>query len=278
VLRAITEQNRILQEQAAAAAAVEEARRKEAAEQKRRAELQQVAQSGAIGFGGYQPRPAFEIDPLITGGRAEFTSPLDPFFGEVMENRAQAAQPTNQQGLPQTRLQRAPTPNYFNYGQSQNIEDVLGMNQFENAARQFDNSFDLSFAPPPSGMPGMMQFRSGGIVPAYAQGGTRHGRNAHGALNVVHAAGKPRIDYRRGDAVTGMGDGQSDDIPAMLADGEFVIPADVVSALGNGSTKAGSDKLYDMMHEIRKRARSTGVKDLPPPAKKTPLDYLKKRR
>ena len=278
MLRAITEQNRILQEQAAAAAAVEEARRKEAAEQKRRAELQQVAQSGAIGFGGYQPRPAFEIDPLITGGRAEFTSPLDPFFGEVMENRAQAAQPTGQQGLPQTRLQGAPTPNYFNYGQSQNIEDVLGMNQFEKEARQFDNSFDLSFAPPPSGVPGMMQFRSGGIVPAYAQGGTRHGQNAHGALNVVHAAGKPRIDYRRGDAVTGMGDGQSDDIPAMLADGEFVIPADVVSALGNGSTKAGSDKLYEMMHEIRKRARSTGVKDLPPPAKKTPLDYLKKRR
>lgn len=55
------------------------------------------------------------------------------------------------------------------------------------------------------------------------------------------------------------------------------VPADVVSALGNGSTKAGSDKLYEMMHEIRKRARSTNVKDLPPPAK-SPLQYLKRRR
>jgi hypothetical protein len=64
----------------------------------------------------------------------------------------------------------------------------------------------------------------------------------------------------------------------MLADGEFVFPADVVAALGNGSTKAGSDKLYDMMHSIRAYHRSAKPKDLPPPAKKSPLDYLKKRK
>ena len=85
-----------------------------------------------------------------------------------------------------------------------------------------------------------------------------------------------RMDFRHGAHVAGEGDGQSDDIKAMLADGEFVFPADVVSALGNGSTKAGSDKLYEMMHAIRNRARSTGTKDLPPPALKSPLDYLKK--
>jgi hypothetical protein len=55
-----------------------------------------------------------------------------------------------------------------------------------------------------------------------------------------------------------------------------VFSADVVAALGNGSTKAGTDKLYEMMHAIRERARSTGPKDLPPPALKSPLDYLKK--
>jgi hypothetical protein len=89
---------------------------------------------------------------------------------------------------------------------------------------------------------------------------------------------KGREDFRDGKHVAGEGDGQSDDIPAMLADGEFVFPADVVSALGNGSTKAGTDKLYKMMHEIRTRARSTGKKDLPPPALKSPLDYLKSKR
>jgi hypothetical protein len=39
---------------------------------------------------------------------------------------------------------------------------------------------------------------------------------------------------------------------ARLADGEFVIPADVVSHLGNGSSNAGAKKLYAMMDNIRK--------------------------
>ena len=50
--------------------------------------------------------------------------------------------------------------------------------------------------------------------------------------------GKMRVDFRHGDAVTGAGDGQSDDIPAMLADGEFVFPADVVAAIKAGGGKA----------------------------------------
>jgi hypothetical protein len=38
---------------------------------------------------------------------------------------------------------------------------------------------------------------------------------------------------------------------ARLADGEFVIPADVVSHLGNGSTDAGAKQLYSMMDRVR---------------------------
>ena len=62
--------------------------------------------------------------------------------------------------------------------------------------------------------------------------------------------------------VTGEGDGTSDSIPAMLANGEFVIPADVVSHLGNGSTDAGAKKLYGMMDRIRK-ARTGKKKQAP---------------
>jgi hypothetical protein len=59
--------------------------------------------------------------------------------------------------------------------------------------------------------------------------------------------------------LSGGGDGMSDDIkatingkqPARLADGEFVIPADVVSHLGNGSSKAGAKQLYSMMDKVR---------------------------
>jgi len=61
----------------------------------------------------------------------------------------------------------------------------------------------------------------------------------------------------------GPGDGVSDSIPASinnkqparLADGEFVIPARIVSELGNGSTEAGARKLYAMMDRIQKSRR-----------------------
>jgi len=63
-----------------------------------------------------------------------------------------------------------------------------------------------------------------------------------------------------GRMLRGPGDGMSDSIPASisgkrparLADGEFVVPADVVSHLGNGSTDAGAKQLYAMMDKVRK--------------------------
>ena len=83
-------------------------------------------------------------------------------------------------------------------------------------------------------------FAQGGAVPSYDLGG-------------YAAGGNPRL-------LRGPGDGMSDNIPATinnrqparLADGEFVVPADVVSHLGNGSTEAGAKKLHKMMNEVRK--------------------------
>lgn len=84
-------------------------------------------------------------------------------------------------------------------------------------------------------------------------------------------------DYRKGGIsalppryLRGGGDGMSDSIPARiankqearLADGEFVIPADVVSHIGNGSSNAGAKKLYAMMDRIR-RARTGKSKQAP---------------
>ena len=62
-----------------------------------------------------------------------------------------------------------------------------------------------------------------------------------------------------GRLLKGPGDGMSDSIPAKigkkqearLAEGEFVVPADVVSGLGNGSTDAGANHLYKMMDKVR---------------------------
>ena len=73
-------------------------------------------------------------------------------------------------------------------------------------------------------------------------------------------------DYSDGGRLLrGPGDGVSDSIPAVigkkqparLADGEFVVPARIVSELGNGSTEAGARKLYAMMDRIQKARGST---------------------
>lgn len=70
-----------------------------------------------------------------------------------------------------------------------------------------------------------------------------------------------------GQLLKGPGDGVSDSIPASindkqparLADGEFVIPARIVSELGNGSTDAGAKRLYGMMDRIQAdRSKTTG--------------------
>ena len=102
--------------------------------------------------------------------------------------------------------------------------------------------------------------KSGGLMPQdlhYAMGGFVP------SLGGYAAGGNPRL-------LKGPGDGMSDSIPAniggkqpaRLADGEFVVPADVVSHLGNGSTDAGAKKLYGMMDKIR-RARTGKKKQAP---------------
>ena len=84
--------------------------------------------------------------------------------------------------------------------------------------------------------------------------GMNQGNLQKGLFGLGYAeGGTPRF-------LSGGGDGMSDSIPATiggtqearLADGEFVIPADVVSHLGNGSSKAGAKQLYSMMDRIRK--------------------------
>jgi len=96
-------------------------------------------------------------------------------------------------------------------------------------------------------MPTSAKSKGGGDVEA-AQGGIMQSN-----LGGYAAGGNPRL-------LKGPGDGMSDNIPATingrqparLADGEFVIPADVVSHLGNGSTEAGAKHLHAMMDKVRK--------------------------
>jgi hypothetical protein len=92
-----------------------------------------------------------------------------------------------------------------------------------------------------------------------------------GLMNMAMARGGMAQQFNLGDysdggrLLRGPGDGVSDSIPASignkrparLADGEFVVPARIVSELGNGSTEAGARKLYAMMDRVQSARRGT---------------------
>ena len=86
-----------------------------------------------------------------------------------------------------------------------------------------------------------------------------------------------RLNFRQGAAVHGAGDGQSDDIPAMLADGEYVLDAELVAQIGNGSTKAGAQALDRFRENIRAHKRSAPINKIPPKTKAL-TSYLKGAR
>jgi hypothetical protein len=101
---------------------------------------------------------------------------------------------------------------------------------------------------------------AGGLQQAYAMGGaTGYALGGLGTLGGYSDGGR---------LLKGPGDGVSDSIPATigrkqqparLADGEFVVPARIVSELGNGSTDAGAKKLYAMLDRVqRARGKTTG--------------------
>jgi hypothetical protein len=192
--------------------------------------------------------PGFNFDMsglqnyLGTGGYGD-TSGLnwDPVSGSFMRPGSQTAftpPGSGDSSLDMNNFQFNPSQFQFDPGQFQFDPNQfqLGMNQ--PSLNPFVEGFDMS------SLPGYEQ-------QMFAEGGS-----------VQRAAA--------GKLITGNGDGMSDDIraningdqEARLADGEFVIPADVVSHLGNGSTEAGADVLHEMMNRIRE-ARTGRTKQAP---------------
>jgi hypothetical protein len=104
-------------------------------------------------------------------------------------------------------------------------------------------------------------FAEGGITNLASGGYDRMiGEQPDYPSNMAHGGISDLGSYSDGGRMLrGPGDGMSDSIPgvingkrpARLADGEFVVPADVVSHLGNGSTDAGAKHLYSMMDKVR---------------------------
>ena len=105
-----------------------------------------------------------------------------------------------------------------------------------------------------------------GNVPGYKKGGSiQHNEQDKHMPEFITGS--------TGHYVKGKGDGQSDDIPAMLADGEYVFDADTVAQLGNGSSDAGAKLLDHFRESLREHKRSAPTDKIPPKA--SPLMYMK---
>lgn len=204
------------------------------------------------------------IDPLarVMEAQAELEkttmmNQIDPRLLSVLQQRiAPEQQQAQQQQFDKdigalSRLlsgQPANTSDYYSYGIEDSIDSILGGRA--------------------------VGFKEGGYVEPLkaAEGGMALPLLAKSGGALSHYGG--REDYKDGKHVAGEGDGQSDDIPAWLADGEYVLDAELVSALGNGSTKAGVELLDEFRRQIRAHKRGGSLNTIPPKSK-SPLSYLR---
>jgi hypothetical protein len=142
--------------------------------------------------------------------------------------------------------------------------DPRQMQEAAQAAREASAQASLA---PGAGSGGGGGNRDGGIGGSNPGDPGRGGGGAHLAQGGISSLNQYNLgSYSDGGRLLkGPGDGVSDSIPATigkgqparLADGEFVIPARIVSEIGNGSTEAGARKLYAMMDRIQKGRRKT---------------------
>jgi hypothetical protein len=176
----------------------------------------------------------------------------------------------------------------FNVPSNQPVDPSSGLAAIQ---QQYANMGYTDYTPPATYDPGNTGDADGGLIadkhPRYAMGGGIGGYYPEpddgdrqlgvAGLNqgpqypmqgIGYAMGGQLGGYSDGgQLLRGPGDGVSDDIPAQigarqparLADGEFVVPARIVSELGNGSTDAGAKRLYAMMDRVQQgRTKSVG--------------------
>jgi len=235
---------------------------------------QQLLGGGGGGYAGYQGGiPKYTVDrrqyavPLTS---APYTTKITDqqvkdFFSRPNMTEAIAARGMNEYGISPERV-----AGIFNLPAAtiqSKYQEALGPNY---AARRPGSGGVTYFSP--------IQYKPvPPVVPANTTTGTTETVTDANAETVVKADGGRIMNSGiaslggysdGGQLLRGPGDGVSDDIPATiggkqparLADGEFVVPARIVSELGNGSTEAGARKLYAMMDRIKKaRSKATNI-------------------
>jgi len=203
---------------------------------------------------GYEEVPEERTPQMASGGLSSMSSPVASYYtfgqpADILANLGMRPQPPMNPPEMMTQV-----------GQQQQPQQAQQQGLPQQAPPQMGQQM-------PQGMPqqGMMPQQQG-MPPPMRKGGLPH------ISNVPMVEG--RMDFRQGSAVHGEGDGQSDDIPAMLADGEYVIDSETVAQIGNGSTKAGAQALDNFRESIRAHKRSAPVNKIPPKTKAL-TSYLK---
>jgi len=131
----------------------------------------------------------------------------------------------------------------------------------------------LSAILPPTQMP---QYAMGGqVMPTNPSYYTYGQVPQYGNSTPMKRGGLSSVKMNKGG--NPISDGRTDDIPAMLSDGEYVIDAETVALLGNGSQDAGAKQLDRMRQQVRKQKGGALSKGQISPNARSPLAYLKQR-
>ncbi len=240
--------------------------------------------ASSSGLGAWLGNSSNLKNAAIAGGIAlpalqSMMNPLPKYNVQGTANSVMATNPGFNSALPQYKMQNTATPyagNWYTYGQQPeqamyNARPVLqshgGMAGYAHGGRVQHMAMGGAPMPMPQGMP-----------PQGGQGAPQQKLPVNPlTLQAAHKVGmaighhlKNKIKTPPGK-VSGAGGGQDDVIPAKLSDGEYIIPADTVAHLGDGSSNAGGKKLDHMVHQVRAHK---AVKGFPPKAH-NPLSYIK---
>jgi hypothetical protein len=112
------------------------------------------------------------------------------------------------------------------------------------------------------------------IIQPYKNPSTMYAKGGEVMNSPLMAAQGGDVPHKGSHYVQGAGGGQDDLIDAKLADGEYVLDAEIVASLGDGSNKRGAEILDKWRKNIRKHKRSASIDGIPPKAK-SPLEYMK---
>jgi hypothetical protein len=265
---------------------------------------------GSLGSSGppsSQPNPGGTRD-------ANFNRPLDLYeymrdktnYGGDLRKYGQVGQGGEHQYFQNTRFNPVPISakmggliqmkHFAQGGQAQGMQDPRRAQMMQAMAQQRPAGQGMpQRGMPPQGRPPMMQ---GGAMPQRPMSP----QNAQGGLQAMAPQGRPQMPqrprdpkmayYQYGNApakamamgglssvhsmkIGGGADGRSDDVPAVLSDGEYVMDAESVAMLGNGSSKAGAAKLDQMRSKLRQHKGQALANGKISPDARSPLSYVK---